>query len=254
MRQLTGTRTHAIETPVWEYPPIHVAACYLPHDRIGGDFYEILPLGEEHLGIWIGDVSGHGPEAAAVKRAATRLLFERALVGPPGDPLAVLQEINLELYCQLGRNTFITAYYGVLHRPSGRLTYVRAGHCRPILVSSDGVVSILDAPGIAFGLDPDALFRDAMAAGRATLDRDALLVLYTDGLVEAFSPRRGTYGIDRLHGFLRSVDRSAGVEEIRSRILGELSGFLGDTQLGDDLTLLCIKNEPGAAGPHGVPR
>ncbi|MFK0181775.1 SpoIIE family protein phosphatase [Streptomyces xanthochromogenes] len=174
---------------------LEVATCYAPASdmvMVGGDWYDLYDLDENHIGLSIGDVAGHGlPQAAVMAQIIAAL---RGIVLRCGTrPAEVLRELSeyLHLY---HHSSMATAAYLLYHRPTRALTYVKAGHPPPLLIRSDGSSRYLDGPiSPPAGPVPGARFRQ----GETVLAEDEALLLYTDGLIE----RRGEpldVGLQRL--------------------------------------------------------
>ncbi|AYN42715.1 hypothetical protein D9753_31890 [Streptomyces dangxiongensis] len=212
---------------------LEVATCYAPGSdmvMVGGDWYDLYDLDEDHIGLSIGDVAGHGlPQAAVMAQIIAAL---RGIVLRCGThPEAVLRELNeyLHLY---HRSQMATAAYLLYHRPTRTLTYVKAGHPPPLVVHPDGSSRYLDGPiSPPVGPVPGARYRQSetsLAEGEAVL-------LYTDGLIERRREPLDT-GLERL---TETARRGAGLNVHR---LCEL--FL-DHQPGadytDDRALLLIR-------------
>lgn len=228
----------------WEpnFPPYDIATLYLPHDKVGGDFFQLLPLDGDSLGVMVGDVSGHGLEAALLMGMARKVMELRAAEGSTEDPLETLCKVNADLYTDLDRFTFITAFYGILDRDSGRFRYGRAGHNYPIHLSrKTNTVSELPGTGIAFGIDNGPLFKQTLKLHETHLEPGDVLLLYTDGLTEAAHSRRGQLGVERLMHLLEQQDANLSAEDLKQNLLEELNTFLDEQPLMDDLTLILIK-------------
>lgn len=225
-----------------EFPPYDLSATYLSHDKVGGDFFQLIPLSEERLGVAIGDVAGHGLEAALLMGMVRKVLEIRASDDVTRRPEEVLQQVNIDLYPDLDRFTFITALYGVLERDTGLFRYGRAGHNYPLLVSRRlRKARELPGPGIAFGIDGGPLFSHSLKPQEVVVEPGDLLVLYTDGIIEAAHPRRGQLGLERLMLFLENQNLDLTATEIRDLIISEVRSFVDGAAFTDDLTLICIK-------------
>ena len=229
-----------------EFPGYEIATAYLPHDKIGGDFFQFIPLDDNHLGVVIGDVSGHGIEAALLMGMTRKVLEIRAqdarLHNGDFDPANALMQTNRDLFADLDRFTFVTAFYGVLDRESGTFRYGRAGHNYPILHSACNHRAVpLDASGIAFGIDSGDLFDASMRTQVSHVQAGDSLVLYTDGVIEATHPQRGQYGMERLIEFLERSKPDLSALELKDAVIAEVEEFLEGTPLQDDLSLICIR-------------
>jgi PAS domain S-box-containing protein len=159
-----------------------VAARYLAAEAnvdVGGDWYAILPLSDHELGIAIGDVAGHGLGAVADMASARFSLRALGLVG--ASPAEVLVRLNhvVEVF---DTDTIVTALYGVLDTQARTWTYASAGHYPAVLRSAEKRTCLLDEK-----CDPPLGIATTMHEHRVDLEPGAMLVLYTDGLVE----RRG---------------------------------------------------------------
>ncbi|WP_199832450.1 SpoIIE family protein phosphatase [Streptomyces pactum] len=205
--------------------------------RLGGDFYDLFPLGDERFAFFLGDVCGKGPKAAAVTSLARYTLRTAALQGL--DPEAVLSTLNaalLERYAD-GDPRYCTVIFGVLE-PEGRAVGVRlasGGHPPALMLRADGVAQYLPTPaGMLVGAFPQASFTTV----RTALEPGDTLLLYTDGVTEA---RTGAdndlYGYDALQSFATGL-APAQPRAVIDAFAGLLVGF-GDG-LNDDTALLAL--------------
>ncbi|MDQ0933234.1 SpoIIE family protein phosphatase [Streptomyces turgidiscabies] len=161
---------------------LEVATCYAPGSdmvMVGGDWYDLYNLDDDHIGLSVGDVAGHGlPQAAVMAQVIAAL---RGIVLRCGTrPQAVLTELNeyLHLY---HRGQMATAAYLLFHRPTRTLTYVKAGHPPPLVIRPDGSSRYLDGPiSPPIGPVPGACYRQS----ETTLTEGESVLLYTDGLIE----------------------------------------------------------------------
>ncbi len=212
---------------------LEVATCYAPGSdmvMVGGDWYDLYNLDEDHIGLSIGDVAGHGlPQAAVMAQIIAAL---RGIVLRCGTrPEAVLSELNeyLHLY---HRGQMATAAYLLYHRPTRTLTYVKAGHPPPLVVRPDGSSRYLDGPiSPPVGPIPGARYRQ----GETTLAAGEALLLYTDGLIERRGERLDT-GLDRL---TETARRGVGlnVSDLCELFLNHQSG----ADYPDDRALLLVR-------------
>ncbi len=146
--------------------------------EIGGDWFDAFTISEHQIGISCGDVAGHGL-AAATLMGMTRQMV-RTAAREDEDPSVVLGRVNRSL-CAEENNLLVTAFYGVFDKTSGRLRYAMAGHPPPLVVYPGDEAQYLGGDGLLLGLDSRATFQKNEEFLRA----HALLVLYTDGIVEA---------------------------------------------------------------------
>jgi len=164
-------------------PGLAFAAATTPARHVGGDFYDVIRLDDERVGLVIADVSDKGMPAALYMALARSLILAESR--QYASPAAVLSNVN-QLLLELGeQDMFVTVFYGVLDLAAGRLTYARAGHDRPFLVR-DGEVHTLGGRGMALGLFGSDLFY--VTEESLSLQPGDRLVLYTDGLSDVVNP------------------------------------------------------------------
>ncbi|HWD74983.1 MAG TPA: SpoIIE family protein phosphatase [Solirubrobacteraceae bacterium] len=187
-----------------DVPGIEARVSFHPADRgldVGGDFYDLFALPDGGWGFVIGDVCGHGAEAAAVT-ALTRHTI-RAVARLEDRPARVLEIVNEELR-HSDHDRFCTAQYGRLDPTSGgfKLTLASGGHPGPLIRQASGKVETVRPHGPLIGVFADATFPEA----RAHLRADDMLVLYTDGLIERNPRLEGERALRSLLGKLRQAD------------------------------------------------
>ena len=230
---------------------VEVAAAEVPAREVGGDYYDVVRLGEDCLGVLVADVSGKGA-AAAFYMAEMKGVFQvgSRLTRAPGELLA---RANEALAPSFGRGVFASAVYAVLDAEAGTLALARAGHTPAVLVRDgdrpDGGRWLLRGDGLAIGLDRDgALFRRTLREQAVALAPGDTLVLYTDGLVEARDAAGEEYGYDRLAAFVER-HAAAGADGLRDRLLAERRRWSGHDDPDDDTTLVVVRWTGRGASP-----
>ncbi len=231
-------------TPLPRIPGCELAARYAPAGtghEIGGDFYDVFPLGPCDWGIVLGDVSGKGAEAAATTSLIRYTLRTLALEEP--RPSRVLSKLNSALLREGDPERFCTLVFAVC-RPgdvSVDLQLSLAGHPAPLLRHGDGRVEPVGLPGSALGLFPDPHLRETSLR---LLSGDSL-VLFTDGLTEA---RNGDdeFGTERVSSLLAS-SKDGAAQPMLDQLLDQLVEAAQEHShgvLNDDLALLALKAPP----------
>jgi hypothetical protein len=169
--------------------------------HVGGDFYDVVDLGEAGVLVLVGDVSGKGVDAVGTAVRARYVIEAQAVITP--DPASFLSAANESLVRALPAERFVAAAAFLIHTESGVLTACLAGHPAPLLVTRRGT-SVIDAPhNPPLGVMPGVRF--AQATGRQS--PDDLLLVYTDGVTEA--RRDGAlFGDEGLERVARSVSES----------------------------------------------
>lgn len=217
-----------------DWPGFDVSGYNISSEQVSGDFFDYIPISGDNWGVVIADVSGKGVPAALIMASLRAALWAEA------RNIYALSEIcgrvNNFLYQSLGETEFVTAVYGVLDLQSRRFTYANAGHLAPIHLRADGAVAFLSEGGLILGAFPDAAYTE----GRVHLAPDDVLLLYTDGAVEARNEQDEEFGRDRLADALAEV-RHRSAREIRTELVDRIHRFTGRTRLEDDLTFVVLK-------------
>lgn len=221
--------------PFPERKEFEVYAEMIPATDVGGDFYDFYLLDHDRLAFAIGDVSGKGVPGALVMAVTLTLL--KASARSSSSVTECLQRLN-RLLCEENEGTFfVTMVYGVLHIPTGTLTYGCAGHPSPLLVSRDHSVSALpSAGGLILGVYPDAYYSECSYQ----LQPDDAVVLYTDGVTEAMNPDHELYAESRLFNVLQRSDGQT-LDGLTRLIIEDVKDFAETSNGHDDLTLLTLK-------------
>ncbi|MDX1643706.1 MAG: PP2C family protein-serine/threonine phosphatase [Thermoanaerobaculia bacterium] len=210
------------------------AHSYRTANEVGGDYYDFLPLPDGRLALVVGDASGHGMAAGLLMAIANATLKTALDVSP--EPAQVLTILNRSL-CRTGsRRAFMTLFYAVLTPEDGRLDYVCAGHPFPLLRRADGRIEELGRGGLPLGMKSDLDIRVLSTR----LEPGDLLLLYSDGMVEAVSGDRGAFGFDRLRELLATA---ASPRAVHDRIRTAFDRFLDGEPLTDDLTLVVLARD-----------
>jgi phosphoserine phosphatase RsbU/P len=214
---------------------IRLSAVLEPAREVGGDLYGLCAAGPDRLVVFLGDVSGKGIPASMfmVRTISLAQLLAREIA----EPERILARLNNELAAENPSGMFVTFLCGVFEPSSGRLALANAGHCRPVLLTAGQAprwaVSNL---GTALGFEPGLEFERTELILR---DGDAL-VLYTDGVSEAFNPQDECYGTDRL---LTDAGAFAAqpARAITAGLLQKVRAFAGTAPQSDDIAILSLR-------------
>ncbi|HYM81411.1 MAG TPA: SpoIIE family protein phosphatase [Candidatus Limnocylindria bacterium] len=220
-----------------EVPGFDIAGTSLPHDQVGGDYYDFIPVAEARLGLAIADVSGKGIPASLIMAG-----FRMSLLAEIRNEFAiraVMRKVNSLLHESTDRNKFVTAFYGVLDFRNRVLTFSNAGHNPPILLRRGGALEHLHEGGVALGVLADAHYDDRPIV----LFTGDVLVMYTDGVSEAESETGEPFGTERIE---RTIERLAQrtAQEIVDGVVADVLEWAGERGQNDDLTLLVLKVNP----------
>jgi sigma-B regulation protein RsbU (phosphoserine phosphatase) len=217
-----------------DIPAVDLAAHYQTSQRAGGDYYDFFPMPDNHWGIFIADVAGHGIPAAVMMAITHAIAHTRpGDATPPGKMLAYLNSTLEGRYTNHGV-VFVTAFYGVYDAKNRRLTYASAGHPCPRLAREGKVMELDGKAGLPLGIDSP----EAYPEHHRTLHRGDRLLFYTDGVSEAFNARHEMFGTDPLDEAL--LCGTGGASELIRDVLARLERFSGDVSVADDRTLLAV--------------
>ena len=216
------------------HPNWQIATRWRTARQVGGDFYDLIELPNNKLGIFIADVADKGMPAALFM-ALTRTLV-RAAVLETTSPAEALKRVNDLLLPDTQQGMFVTAVYGELNVETGKFTYVNAGHNPPYLLRANNEVEKLSRTAVALGAteSPNVNQKEIL------LNVGETLLLYTDGLTEAFSPNNDLFGETRLLDVMKSLNSNTPDEALLA-IEECLNDFIESVPLGDDLTMLAIR-------------
>ncbi len=218
-----------------EYDDYRFAAYLSPARRVGGDFYDAIALDDEHVGLLLADVADKSVQAALFM-AVTRTLFmveSRRSLSAAQVALAVHQGV---MDVAPSADIFVTAFYGVLHRPSGKLSYISAGHERPMLVRSGEQISQIKGNGRFLGmLDPLEL--DEFEVDLQQGDR---LLVFSDGVPDAIDQAGRQYGYERMMRYLKK-NHELPVRFLVDGLASDVAAWRGNAPAFDDLTLLALE-------------
>jgi len=226
-----------LPTGTYQAGDAQIAGVTRPANTVGGDFYDVLPIGddpEQRVIITIGDVAGKGSPAALLM--ALLLAVLRTLVDERLEARALMKRLNAQIWRHSPGSRFITLFYGVYSPATGSLTYVNAGQNPPLLRRLDGTIERLGATGIALGMFDASTYESV----RTTVLPGEMLVLYSDGITEAENPAGEPFEETGLERFLaaRGSDSPA---TLAPAILQAVEGHARDSRFTDDLTVLILK-------------
>lgn len=218
-----------------ELPDYHFASYLNAAREVGGDFYDVYLLDESHIGVLIADVADKGLHSAMVM-AVLRTLFvqesQRSL-----SPAAVALAVHRALFKVMSTSdTFVTVFYGVLHRETGQMKYIRASHERPLLTHPDGFVEQLPGNGRFLGMIEELTLEEY----DLLIQPGNRLVMYSDGVTDAENKLRENYGVGRLQTAVSQAANSSPAQIIR-QIRQDVAQFCGTVDLFDDFTLLVLE-------------
>lgn len=212
-----------------------IDAHYSPHHTVGGDYYDWLSIDEHRKIVCIADVSGKGVPAALLMSNFQASL--RTLLRKTSDLKEIIHDLNHQVFESANGENFITFFIALIDLKEKKLTYVNAGHNPPFLMSSNGTIQKLEEGTLVLGALREIPF---LEIGTIKIEKVQTLLLYTDGLTEAFNEKEEEFGPDRVMDILNK-NISVKPSLILSSILKEIDTFIGKRALSDDITLLACQ-------------
>ena len=223
----------SIFPPFPEHKELDIYASMTPAKEVGGDFYDMFLIDDNHLAIAIADVSGKGVPASLVMMISKILIKNVTLIEDEVD--RALTRVNQMLCDGNKMNLFITCWFAVLDLRNGKMEFVNAGHNPPLLYSSktDRFEYLKTKPNMVLAGLENTEYRK----NEIQIEPGDRLFLYTDGATEATNSNNKLYGEERLQNFLNSnVELNA--EETIKAVKGDIDKFVGKAEQFDDITML----------------
>jgi serine phosphatase RsbU (regulator of sigma subunit) len=220
---------------------LDIGFLYRPAKQLGGDYYDFVPLSSERIAIAIGDVSGKGLPGALLM-ASLQSLVRTDLAVREAKLTSFAKELNQSLYEETAEERYLTFFFAVLDISSLALHYVNAGHNPPLffrkwtLCRQSSTAEMLDKGGPPLGMFPESEY----LSGRVCLQEGDVLVLYTDGILDAVNREQDQFGEERLRETVRS-SLTLSASEICQKVVDRVDAFSDGTPQWDDITVAVVK-------------
>ncbi len=219
---------------------LEIAGFMEPADEVGGDYYDILP-NQSGIKIGIGDVTGHGLESGIVMlmaQTAVRTLQESNQT----DPVQFMDILNRTIYRNVQRiNPYLYLTLSVLDYAEGNLK-IMGQHEEIIVVRQSGEVEKIDTINLGFPIGLEEEISEFIAQEQVPLNSGDVVVLYTDGITEAFNLNQDEYGLERLCEQVKfNCEKSA--REIKQAVIADVRRHIGKQKVFDDITLVVLKKK-----------
>jgi len=216
---------------------------FRPCDAVGGDLFNVFPLGRGRVGFYLFDVSGHGVPAAMYALSINSLFLSRdagsLLIESDGRikrPDRVMRALNQQFQMNDETGQYFTCTYGVYDRVTRLLQYTQAGHTPTLHASARTGVRLLRDGDMPVGMMPDAAF----TCHDLVLEVGDRVVLYSDGIIEAENAQGEQFGEARLLAAVRDSLHTS-LEASVEQVLEQVEHWLGDREPHDDITLLALE-------------
>lgn len=222
-----------------ELSDYRMAATYRAARHVSGDYYDYVKVDEDHYGVAIADVCGKGIAASLIMAMCRSSL--RSNSSGNLRPAPVLHGVNKSIFPDIREDMFVSFLYLILERGSETISIANAGHEPPLIRrSKTGDVEECEVPGLAVGVDKGEVFQRVVKNHELTLRKGDILLLYTDGLIEALNREGEEYGLDR---FLETFKTAEGTsaDDILDTIMKDIESFCEGTNATDDITLIAVE-------------
>lgn len=216
---------------------LKIEASYLPHDRVGGDYYDYIPINKNQFLICVADVSGKGIPAAILMSNFQASL--RTLIRQTGNLREIIEELNYQVLENAKGEKFITFFAAIYDHKLKTMVYVNAGHNPPILLHNGKQQLLEDGSTVLGAMHPLPFLNE----GFITDLEDFFIFCYTDGVTETENEKNEEYGIERLQEYFSNI-KDFNLQKIHQDIIIDLDTFKGSNGYRDDITMLSCKIEP----------
>lgn len=221
----------------FNFDRLEISCSSQPARIIGGDFYDVIKLDDDKVLVVIADVSGKGlPAALYMAKVQALIRFASKIFKTPKE---IISEVNKQVYDKFEKKSFVTVSLGMFDLKTNKVRFIRAGH-NPAIFARNGSIELLNTRGIGLGLDRDDLFNKNLDEYEIQLDRESLLLFYTDGLNEAMNSHKEEFGMERLINIIKQK-KNMRPSEISSHLTDEINSFVNNAEQHDDITLVVVK-------------
>lgn len=216
---------------------VKMEASYLPHDLVGGDYYDYIPINKNQFLICVADVSGKGIPAALMMSNFQASL--RTLLRQTPNLKEIVEALNYQVMENTKGEKFITFFGAIYDLSLKSMIYVNAGHNAPILIDKKNGLRLLEEGSTVLGaMNPLPFLNE----GFVTDLEDFTLFAYTDGLTETINEAGEEFGVESLVDYFKK-NSAKDIKTIHQDIIVALDGFKGRNGYRDDITMLTCRVE-----------
>ena len=221
-----------IPSQIPQLDELRIAASWQPARAVGGDYFDVIKLGEQRIAVCIADVVGKGIAAALLM--ANVQAGVKAFAAQNTHPSEICERLNRALCSNLAPGKFVTFFWCVIDTGARTLSYCNAGHCLPLLSRAKGTVEACGEGGIVLGVFPDSKYE----TGMIQFEPGDKMLLFTDGITEATNQSGEEYGEVRLRQRL-AENYDTEISTLHSKLMQEVSDFC-ERDFADDATLVLV--------------
>ncbi len=211
-----------------------IAGKNIPAQLVGGDYYDFIPVERGLMSVCIGDVSGKGLTAAMLMANLHAIVRSQSVSNP--TPSECVRQTNRLIFESSNDEMFITLFYGLLNLKEKSFAYTNGGHNLPMFFPAGKPMKTLDTEGLVIGVDRNSKY----SMNKILFSPGDVLVMYTDGISEAFNAEEELYGEERLMAVVEKF-RDLTSEKIIENILEDVRIYSGAAPVHDDMTIVVVK-------------
>ncbi len=232
-------QTQLLPKNVPDVKGIDIAAGLIPAEEIGGDCYDFITVDENNFLLYVGDVTGHGVPSGIIVSIANALIY--TLAGKK-DLKSILIDTNRVIKAKTASNMFLTMVMLNWNILEQKFSYVNAGHEQIIHYhAKEQKVTMHPPGGIALGMFPD--ISNLLKESEITMEKDDVIVLYSDGIPESWKNETEIYGMGRFKRAVTEYSTLGSALAIRNALLADVKEFSGKYKQMDDITLIVVKKK-----------
>jgi len=214
---------------------LDIAATYIPHSQVGGDYYDFIPIGDNKALVCMADVSGKGMAAALLMSNFQANLH--ALVKHTDSLPDIIRELNERVFLTAKGDRFITFFIACIDTGKGKINYINAGHHPPLLLDHASITP-LDIGTTGLGMFDELPF---MHEGEIDYQDNALLFCYTDGVTEMEDSEGVALGLDTLAELLKEHQGAESMNHMHTSMVTAFDLFRKEQEFNDDVTFLSLR-------------
>ncbi len=209
----------------------------IPAQQVGGDYFDLIPVGNDRLFVVVGDVSGKGL-SASLYMTKLQTMIESACT-PDRNPKEILIDINRRIYDSMERNWFVTMTLALFDMKENKVKFCRAGHM-PVFAAKNGTINKYRTMGLGIGLERGIIFEKTLYEEELVLNKGQIFAFFSDGITEAMNEQMDLFGEDKLTELLinRTSHQSS---EILNDIWKNIRAYRGSAEVNDDMTMVLVK-------------
>lgn len=215
----------------------NIAGVVLPAAYVGGDFFDVINIPDNKVLLVIADVSGKGlPAAVYMVKVQTYLRIATKIFSHPSE---ILSEVNKLVLKVFQKGFFVTIALVLIDYEKNKIIVSRAGH-NPVMLYENGTVQVINPPGMALGLEDNDTFSKILNYSEHPIRDDSIILLFTDGIIEAMNKNNEEFGIDKLVNVFVEV-AALPPDLLTEEIIKKVQTFTGSEDNRDDIALLVTK-------------